>query len=410
MRYCARDDVCYALLGGRVPKGFVTLDAPFSPLVALVSREPAESEASFAAARLSDLGDRGAERLRLHDEPACDPQLLEHLSAHGLYCVNAAYPRALSKPRRFTPGRTGLRLHMAGLGDVGAMLLTGLTLVGTAFDVIGIYDPDPMRCRRMEMEAGQILPVLGHRPRIEILSPESLFDCDVFAFTASAGVPPLGTAGDVRMYQLEKNRIILSAYARQARETHFEGLFFQISDPVDLLCRELFCMSNTDENGVPDFAGLRPEQIIGLGLGVMLARADYAARSEGIPDFLSAGRGYGPHGDGLVIANATGGAYDDALSRRLSEAAVAANLAVRDTGFKPYIAPALSSACAQIVRAVAGESFDAAVALDGAYMGCRSRLTDHGLLLERAALPDTLFHRVQAAYNGLKEYEAWRKL
>lgn len=404
MRYCAIDNVCYALLNGEAPRGSVMLDAPFAPLMALVSRPPAESEASFAAARLSDLTDRGARRLLLHDEPMGDPAFGGYLTAQGLCCVNAHYPGALPSVRPFQPGRTGLRLHLVGLGDVGATLLTGLTLLGAPFDTIGVYDPDENRCRRMEMEANQILPPSGHRPQIVMLSPDALFDCDVFAFTASAGVPPLSSTGDVRMLQLEKNRAILSAYARLAREARFSGLFFQISDPVDLLCRELFLMSNTDENGTLDYRGLRPEQIIGLGLGVMLARANYAAQARGIADFLRTGRGYGPHGGGLVIANATGGTYDDALSRALTEEAIGANLLVRETGFKPYIAPALSSACTQILRAVAGEPFDAAVALDGVYMGCRARLTENGLLRERAIWPDALLARVQAAYDSLKEY------
>ena len=404
MRYCALEDTCYALISGKAPAGAVMLDAPFSPLVALISREASASEASFAVACPADLEERGIARLLPSDSAYGEPAFLEHLEQYGLLCINTSFPGALKKARPFLPGRSGLRLHLVGLGDVGSTLLTGLMLLGTAFDVIGIYDPDKKRCRRMEMEAGQILPPSGHRPRVEILSPEALFDCDVFAFTASAGVPALGSAGDVRLAQREKNRAILAPYARQARETKFGGLFFQVSDPVDLLCQDLCLMSNTSETGALDYQGLRPEQIIGLGLGVMLARADYAARQQGIADFLSAGRGWGPHGSGLVIANALGTAYDDALSRALTEAAVTANLAVRKTGFKPYIAPALSSACIQILRAVSGESFDAAIALDGVYMGCRARLTTNGLLPERADMPPALIARVQESYDALREY------
>ena len=404
MRYCALEDTCYALLSGKAPAGAVMLDAPFSPLVALISRDASASEASFAVACPADLEDRSIARLLENDASYGESAFLEYLEQYGLLCINTGFPDALTKARPFLPGRSGLRLHLVGLGDVGSTLLTGLVLLGTPFDSIGIYDPDKKRCRRMEMEAGQILPPSGHRPRVEILSPEALFDCDVFAFTASAGVPSLGSTGDVRLAQREKNRAILAPYAHLARETNFSGLFFQISDPVDLLCQDLYRMSNTAADGGLDCQGLRPEQIIGLGLGVMLARADYAARQRGISGLLSTGRGYGPHGSGLVIANALGTAYDDALSRELTEAAVTANLAVRKTGFKPYIAPALSSACTQILKAVSGESFDAAIALDGVYMGCRARLTGNGLLPERADMPPALIARVQESYDALREY------
>lgn len=404
MRYCALDNICYALLDAKAPAGCVMLDAPFAPLVALITRDPAESEASFAAACAADLADRGVRRLLASDLTLDDPSFAEHLEQHGILCVNTAFPDALRRARPFIPGQTGLRLHLAGLGDVGATLLSGLMLLGDAFDKIGIFDPDERRCRRCEMEAGQILSPTGHRPRVDVLSADTLFDCDLFVFAASAGVPPLGSAGDVRLQQLEANRAILAPYARQARDSQYGGLFFLVSDPVDLLCRDLFTLSNTVPSGMADYRGLRPEQVLGLGLGVMLARADYAAKQRGIADFLAQGRAYGPHGNGLVVANATGEAYDDALSRELSEAAQTAHLTIRDTGYKPYIAPALSSACTQIVRAVTGESFDAAIPLDGVYMGCRARLTGNGLLTERAPLPPALLARVQKSYDWLKEY------
>ena len=72
---------------------------------------------------------------------------------------------------------------------------------------------------------------------------EELFDCDLFLFTASRGVPPVSSGiSDVRMAQFEANREIIRTYARKARESRFQGMFCQISDPVDLLCREVFLL------------------------------------------------------------------------------------------------------------------------------------------------------------------------
>ena len=408
MRYCASHNTCYALLGDAALKGGIMLDSPFSPLAALITRPPNTSECVFAAASAADLSDRGTQRLFLHDVPL--PQgaraFTDYLTQRGMRCVNAGFPDALTRAKPFEPGRTGLTLSVVGLGDVGTVLLSGLMLIGTMFDRIQLYDPDAARCARCEMELSQILPVGGHRPRVRVIAPEELFDCDVFAFTASAGVPPIGSTADVRMVQFEKNRNILSVYAKQAREAHFSGLFFQISDPVDLLAREAYLISNTASDGKLDYQGMLPEQIRGLGLGVMLARAGYAAllREPDVSDAaLLSMRAYGPHGDGLVVANAQGALYDDTLSAALATEAVGANLRVRETGYKPYIAPALSSACIQIVRALSGEWYDSAVPLDGVYFGCRSRLTPQGMQLERTDMPETLKARVAAAYNALKE-------
>ena len=46
--------------------------------------------------------------------------------------------------------------------------------------------------------------------------------------------------------------------------------------------------------------------------------------------------------------------YDDALSRELTERVVQANLEMRRLGFKPYVAPALSSGALSLRAGVGG--------------------------------------------------------
>lgn len=108
---------------------------------------------------------------------------------------------------------------------------------------------------------------------------------------------------------------------------------------MDALSRDVFLESSRDESGGCDFAGLLPEQVQGFGLGVMAARAAYYARQEGIP--FCQGRVYGPHGQGLVVADRWDGSYDAARSQRLTQCTLEANLQVRALGFKPYLAPGL---------------------------------------------------------------------
>lgn len=117
-------------------------------------------------------------------------------------------------------------------------------------------------------------------PEIVICEEKNLFACDLFAFTASRGVPGLDTAvKDVRMAQYEANRAMVGAYARMARSTGFTGLFCQISDPVDHLSRSVFCKAIRTGQGSMIFrpapradSGLRPRRD-GRALRVLRAAA-----------------------------------------------------------------------------------------------------------------------------------------
>lgn len=286
------------------------------------------------------------------------------------------------------------RLHMIGLGDVGGTLLTGLVLFGGGLiESIGIFDPDDHRVARYEQEMNQILPIGLQKstPMVFTLSQTDLFeDCDAMIFTASAGVPSIHSGiADVRMAQYEKNLSILAPYGSLAVQKGFSGLFFQVSDPVDLLCWVL-----AD-------AGFARDRIIGCGLGVMLARANYFARKRGILDFLESARVYGPHGKGLVVANATDTAYNDDLSRVLTDETLSANLLVRQTGYKPYIAPGLSSGCNTILCALSRQWFDGSIFFENVFFGCRARLSESGILQE--PLPDhpLLRARIDETLNAL---------
>ncbi|MDO4568707.1 MAG: lactate dehydrogenase, partial [Clostridia bacterium] len=256
-------------------------------------------------------------------------------------------------------------------------------------------------CARYEAELNQILSPDGRElPEVRAVDERAAFDCDALLFTASAGVPPASqTCGDVRMAQFDANRRILRAYGALARETGFSGLFAQIADPVDRLSRALFLDSNTAADGKLDFNGLLPEQVRGYGLGVMRARALYAASSRGAA--APRLRAYGPHGRGLVIANDPCERYDNALSLSLTQDAVNANLRVRELGYKPYIAPGISSACAGVLRTLRGEWHDAAVPMGGAYFGCTARVTPRGGEVLREPLHPELMARLCAEFSAL---------
>lgn len=295
------------------------------------------------------------------------------------------------------------RVHIVALGDVGTTMLIGLLLAGQ--DVIrsvGMCDINEKNLARLEMEMNQIrYPFAGQEgcpdpvlPSVTIVGEADVFDCDVFIFCASKGVPPVGAGGDVRMAQLEANRSLIAHYASLARQAGFGGQVCIVSDPVDPLCYAFLRES-----------GLHPAQIQGYGLGVMHARACYYARKNPrFAHYLTEGRAFGPHGADLVIADRLDG-YDDALSKELTDLVVHANVAVRDLGYKPYIAPALSSAALSIILTLRGQWHYGSVYLGdaskGAFFGVKNRVASGCVTYEDVCACPALYERWKRAYTAL---------
>lgn len=319
--------------------------------------------------------------------------------------VNLAHPRfeELTAP---LPRPEKVRVNLLALGDVGSTLLMGLRLMGgDVISSIGICDLREGVAQRWEFELNQIqLPgPYDVLPPVEIVSPEQLFDGDVFLFCASRFVPDTAVkTGDVRMAQYRLNRELAALYAQKARQARYRGLFCVVSDPVDPLCRAVLTESNRAPSGEMDYQGLFSHQVRGFGLGVMNARAAYYARKDPrFASFLTEGRSFGPHGEDLVIANSIRH-YDDALSRRLTEQAVRANLRMRELGFKPYIAPALSSGALSLLLCLRGRWHCSSTYLDGVFMGARNRVLPTGTELERLPLPQALQDRLQTTMDRLR--------
>ena len=309
------------------------------------------------------------------------------------------------------------RVNIIALGDVGTMMLTGLRLLGSdVISEIGIIDLNRKNLERLEMEISQIGYPFGMKelPPVHIENEETLFDCDLVIFCASRGVPPVHSGvEDVRMAQLDANREIIAHYAGLAAKADYRGMIAVVSDPVDNLAAAFL-----------DASGLEPWQIQGYGLGVMNKRAEYYAEkiASGNSDslgvavpagadhraklYMAEGRAFGPHGKDLVIANSIEH-YDDAVSKVLTDLTVNANVRVRELGFKPYIAPALSSAAISILLTLRGEWHYGSVYLGrrekGAFLGIKNRLTEKGFEYEDLPLPDQLYARILDSYKNLCE-------
>ncbi len=189
-----------------------------------------------------------------------------------------------------------------------------------------------------------------------------------------------------------------------ARDFNFKGIFAVVSDPVDLLCNEVYYSSNRNKDGIFDNKGLLPNQVRGFGLGVMNGRANYYSKKMGI-DYEETGRVFGPHGEGLIVADNILN-YNSVNSNILTKKVIEANLRVRDTGFKPYIAPALSSGALSIIETLKGNFNYSTVFIDGIYWGVRNKFINGAIEIERLEISDKLINKIEKSYNGLrKTYE-----
>ncbi len=309
--------------------------------------------------------------------------------------------------------KTKYNVHILALGDVGATLLLGLKLLGgDILSSIGIYDVRDAYTQRYEQEMNQIaLPFEPDAlPPVHIVEQPDLFACDMFVFCASGGVPEVGgQVADVRMAQLEVNERIIKIYARLARESGFKGIFAVVSDPVDLLCQCVYYESNKAQDGRRDTNGLQPGQVRGYGIGVMHARALYLAKQdERFASYQSEGRAFGPHGKRLIIANSIAH-YDASLSKELTQRVVGANMRMREIGFKPYIAPAISSGVFSLLATLRGDWHYSAIYRDGIYFGCKNRETANGAETEALELPQELQEHIESVLQNLREEGArWR--
>lgn len=320
------------------------------------------------------------------------------------------HPLSLSTCHANIKGKN--RVNILALGDVGTTMLIGLRLLGSdVISEIGICDIKAENCERLEREINQISYPFEMQPLppVKIIGEDRLFDCDVMIFCASKGVPPVVKSSkaseplDVRMAQLEANRELIKHFASLASENNYKGMIVVVSDPVDNLCAAF--MDEMLASGSDLSSGFSASMFHGCGLGVMNARAlYYSEKNPRFSSFTTEGRSYGPHGKNLVIANSIDN-YDDSLSRELTELASNANIEIRNLGFKPYIAPAISSAAISIILMLRGEWHYGSIyfgdASHGAFLGIKCRLTDKGWEYEDIDLPQKLYERISYAYIDL---------
>lgn len=328
--------------------------------------------------------------------------IIDKISCNKIVSVNTSYPNWQDS---LSPIKKKWRVNLIALGDVGSTLLIGLRLLGgDCISEIGIYDRNINRLKRWEYELNQIRRPFDESsfPDVVPIDEGELFQCDMFVFCASKGIPPVGSdVIDVRMAQFQSNSEIIGDYAKMARDKQFKGIFAVVSDPVDLLCKVAFLESNKDANDELDFMGLSSDRIIGYGLGVMNGRACfYAEQSPDHIHYLREGRVFGPHGEGLIVADSIVN-YNEIISDYLTDKTLNANLEVRGFGFKPYVAPSLSSGALSIIATIRGDYFYGSTYMGRAYMGSKCKLYNNHIEVEQLIIPEVLDLKLKSTFNQL---------
>lgn len=362
---------------------------PHRPLIYLGIRDPRTAKMTFGITHpLQVEGDESIEHVAGTVGYSWIPDLLPWVD-NGLLHYQIA-----NQARPFPAALSPARVHIIGLGDVGAHCALGLRLLGEDFLTLGVYARQYDAARAFAMELSHIRSANDELfPPVHAVAEEDLYNCDLLVFAASAGVPKTLEPGqDVRMMQYEKNKGILHGYLEGIKSAEFQGRLLVLSDPVDALCNY----------AAKELSGVLPrERILGLGLGVMHARAAAYAQVYA-PEYPSEGRAYGPHGHGLWIANSLT-AYDDAVSEQLTQLTKEANLAIRALGAKPFYGPALSSGALSIRSLLKGEWFYGAASLSDIYFGSRIRIANDILYVERMQVPSALQNRLTETLQILRD-------
>jgi len=85
----------------------------------------------------------------------------------------------------------------------------------------------------------------------------------------------------------------------------------------------------------------------------------------------------------------------------LTDQTIKANLEVRKTGCKPYVAPALSSGSYPLIATMSGKWHYSATFMGEVFMGAKNRLLKSGTEIERLDLPVILVEKIKESYKEL---------
>ncbi|MDG2774748.1 lactate dehydrogenase, partial [Vibrio parahaemolyticus] len=170
--------------------------------------DPLNSRRAFCINNYNQLKSKNESVTMLYKNDSLDfdlhPLLKKLIDEKKVKSINLNYPTWKDE---LTSLPSVWKINVMALGDVGSTLLIGLLLLGNNIE-LGIYDRNPNKLMRWEKELKQVrIPFNEDKfPKIKVLSEDELFQCDMFVFCASKGIPSVGEKlDDYRMIQFDEN-------------------------------------------------------------------------------------------------------------------------------------------------------------------------------------------------------------
>ncbi len=182
-----------------------------------------------------------------------------------------------------------LRVGIIGLGHVGAHVLYTIALQGLSDDFV-LVDLDDNKEkviaeRQDVLDATEFLP---HRVNIKIGSIEDLKDRDVIVNAVGNIAALRGT--NTRLSEMEFNMNAIQTYAKRLKDSGFNGILINISNPCDVITKWL-----------ADFLDLPAGHVLGTGTGLDTARLKWRLQdSTGVSSHSITAYMMGEHGSAQI--------------------------------------------------------------------------------------------------------------
>ncbi len=181
------------------------------------------------------------------------------------------------------------KVGIIGVGHVGAHVAYALIIQGIADELV-LVDSDEARLESECQDLLDALPHMPHRTRVSAGRYEDLADCDVIV--NSAGQIGLLLGSEDRSRELKYTVPAVRTWVDRVREAGFDGVVLSISNPCDVVTREI-------AKGLK----LPKGRVLGTGTGLDSARlvTQIVKKTNVDPNSIQAFM-FGEHGNSMFAA------------------------------------------------------------------------------------------------------------
>lgn len=172
------------------------------------------------------------------------------------------------------------KIGIIGVGHVGAHCAFSLAMQGVARELV-LVDTNTQKSVSEAQDLVDSVAYLPHHVQVQCGSYEDLADCDIVVNSVGTIVP-----GD-RLAEMQKSVDLLRGYAKRMVKAGFAGILINITNPCDIIARELW-----RETGLPK------NRVLGTGTGLDSARLRAVlARETGVDHQSISAFMLGEHGE-----------------------------------------------------------------------------------------------------------------